>query len=260
MLACGGALPVEIQRANPDILTYTFDGIPSAVVGEVHKLEKIGSLIDAMRAAGVDRLVFAGALTRPSLNPTELDATMMVLAPRILQAMHLGDDGLLRTVIGFFEEQGFKVVGAHEVCPSLVAESGLAVGAAPTDAETRDIARAGAILRGVSALDIGQGCVVAGGQCLGVETVQGTDTLLQNVAATDPKYFRNFKGIYAKAAKDGQDLRIDMPTIGPQTIAAVAKAGLAGIVLQANRVLILERDATLAAAAAAGLFLRTDQL
>jgi DUF1009 family protein len=260
MLACGGALPVEIYRATPDLLVYTLEGIPSAVEGESHKLEKIGGLMGAMRAAGVEKLVFAGGLTRPALSPAEFDGTMAQLAPRVMQAMNLGDDGLLRSVIAFFEEQGFAVVGAHEVCPALVAEAGLAVGPDPDEAETRDIARAGEILRGISALDIGQGCVVAGGQCLGIETVQGTDWLLQNVGATDRKYFRDFKGVYAKAAKDGQDLRIDMPTIGPKTVAAVAGAGLAGMVLEAGRVLILEREATLSAARDAGIFLRTESL
>jgi DUF1009 family protein len=248
-----------IHEAHPDAMVITLAGIPSELetVSHRHRLEKIGGLFDAMREQGVERMIFAGALTRPAFDPTTFDAEMMQIAPRLMQAMSLGDDGLLRTVIQVFEEQGFSVVGVKDVLPSLVAESGLAVGPAPSDVDEGDVARATEILRGIAALDIGQGCVVAGGQCLGLETVQGTDALLGFVASTPERYRNRAKGVYVKAAKTGQDLRIDMPAIGPQTIAAVAKAGLAGLVVEADHVLLLDRDATLAAVTEAGLFLQT---
>lgn len=257
ILACAGSLPVIVARANPDAMVITLEGIPSSLEdgSERHQLENIGTLFAAMKNQGVDRMVFAGSLVRPRLDPTTFDAQMMGLAPRLMAAMSLGDDGLLRTVIEVFEEQGFAVVGARDVLPALVAELGLSVGPAPNDAEEADIARATEILNGISSLDIGQGCVVAGGQCLGIETVQGTDALLQFVAGTDEKFRRNFKGVYVKAAKVGQDLRIDMPTIGPRTVASVAAANLAGLVVDAGRTLILDREETLAAAEEAGLFL-----
>ena len=256
ILACDGGLPVEITKANPDAMVITLDGIPSRLKdqSERHRLEKIGTLFQAMQDAGVTRMVFAGSLARPTLDPSQFDAQMAALAPRLMMALSKGDDGLLRTVIEMFEEQGFAVVGAHDVLPGLVAEPGLSVGQ-PTDAEERDIVRAAEILKGISSLDIGQGCVVAGGQCLGLETVQGTDALLSFVAGTDAKFLRNFKGVYVKAAKEGQDLRIDLPTIGLRTVKAVADAGLAGLVIEAGKVMILDRQATLDAAQARGVFL-----
>lgn len=262
ILACAGDLPVEIARANPDAMVITLQGIPSALEAQSqrHRLERIGTLFQAMKEAGVDRLVFAGALARPALDPAEFDADMARLAPRLMMALNKGDDGLLRTVIEVFEEQGFSVVGAHQVMPSLVAGPELSVGPAPDSETEADIARAAQILRGIAPLDIGQGCVVAGGQCLGIETVQGTDALLDFVAATDPRFRRHCKGVYVKAAKDGQDLRIDMPTIGPRTVAAVAGAGLAGLVIEAGRVMVLNRDRTVQAAAEAGVFLQSRAL
>ena len=257
ILACAGALPVALAEAHPQAMVITLEGIPSALQdrSERHRLEQIGALFEAMRAGGVDQVVFAGALARPALEPSRFDAQMTALAPRLMAALSRGDDGLLRTVISVFEEQGFEVVGAHQVLPSLVAGAGLSEGPAPDEATEADIARGAEILRGISPLDIGQGCVVAGGQCLGIETVQGTDALLDFVSATDPKFRRNFKGVYVKAAKDGQDLRIDMPTVGPRTVAAVAEAGLAGMVVEAGRVMIVERDAAVKTAAERGVFL-----
>lgn len=257
IIACAGKLPVEVAQAAPEAMVITLEGIPSDLAprSERHRLEKIGTLFAAMRATGVDRVVFAGSLARPALDPAAFDADMAALAPRLVSAMSEGDDALLRTVLKVFEEQGFSVVGAHEVVPGLVAEAGLAIGPAPGPSEEADIARASRILHGIAPLDIGQGCVVAGGQCLGIETVQGTDALLSFVAGTEAKFRRGHRGVCVKAAKAGQDLRIDMPAIGPRTVTAAAGAGLAGLAVEAGRVMILERETTLAALRDSGLFL-----
>lgn len=257
IIACAGALPVALAAAEPEALLITLAGIPSALEGRSrrHRLERIGALFADMREHGVTRVVFAGALARPALDPSAFDADMTALAPRLMAALGKGDDGLLRTVIEVFEEQDFAVVGPTEVLPALVAAAGLHLGPAPNAAEEADIARAAQILYAIAALDIGQGCVVAGGQCLGIETVQGTDALLAFVAGTDPKYRRGFRGVCVKAAKAGQDLRIDMPVIGPRTVAAVASAGLAGLVVEAGKVMIIERDATFEAVGKSGIFL-----
>ena len=190
LIACAGGLPLEIARAHPEAMVITLEGVPSALEdrGERHRLEKIGALFDALKTAGVGRVVFAGSVARPALDPAAFDGEMAALAPRLTAAMSQGDDVLLRTVIQVFEAQGFSVVGANAVVPSLVAEAGLAAGPAPDPAEEADIARGAEILRGIAPLDIGQGCVVAGGQCLGVETVHGTDALLAFVAGPGAGY------------------------------------------------------------------------
>ncbi|MEB8386261.1 UDP-2,3-diacylglucosamine diphosphatase LpxI [Rhodobacteraceae bacterium KMM 6894] len=257
ILACTGGLPVALATARPDALIYTLRGVPSALSDRAQEfpIEKIGALFAAMKEAGVTHMVFAGALTRPALNPADLDADMLRLAPRLMAALPQGDDALLRFVIETFEEQGFTVLGAHEVLPDLVAEPDMALGPAPTKAQLGDIARGFDILATTAPLDIGQGCAVAGGQCLGIETVQGTDALLSYVATTPAALKRGQSGVYVKAAKAGQDLRIDMPAIGPDTITGVARAGLAGLAVQAEGVMILERAAVMAALEETGIFL-----
>lgn len=263
MIACAGQLPVLLYQARPEMVVITLDGIesPLADVSQRHRLEEIGVLFEAMKTDGVTEVIFAGALSRPALDPTKFDAQMMAIAPRLLAAMSLGDDGLLRTVIDIFEEQGFAVRGVGDVLPELVAGADLSVGPVPSDTDEADITRASEILRQIAPLDIGQGCAVAGGQCLGIETVQGTDALLRFVSETPDRYRQTTaKGVYVKAAKQGQDLRMDMPAIGPQTVGAVAAAGLAGIVVDAGKVVILDRAATERAAQKAGLFLRARAL
>ena len=257
VIAGDGPLPGEMLQADPDAIAIGIEGVANELGAraEPHRIERIGAMIGAMRDAGVARLVMAGGISRPQLDPAAFDAKSIEVAPRIAAAIQAGDDEALRTIIAIFEEEGFEVVGAHEVAPSLVAESGLGVGEPPDEAAQEDIARAAGILDAISALDIGQGCVVAAGQCLGIETLQGTDALLDHVARTSKDLRLAAKGVYVKAAKRGQDLRADMPSIGPRTVEGVARAGLAGLAVEAGRTLILEREETLRAVRERGVFL-----
>lgn len=257
ILAGYGALPQNLAAANPDALFVSFEGVEIEVPNQPHfaaSFNKFGALFDALRDAGITTVTFAGAMTRPALNPAKFDAQTMAIAPRLMAAMTGGDDGLLREIIAVFEVEGFQVKGAHQVLPDLVAKAGLLAGAPPADTELNDAKRGMEILNALSAVDVGQGVVVAAGLCLGVETLQGTDAMLKFVAST-PENLRRGKGVFVKAAKTDQDLRIDMPAIGPDTVASVAAAGLAGIVVSAGSVIIVERAKTLEAAEAAGLFL-----
>ena len=256
ILACGGALPLRIAEAHPQAMRLALEGVPTQVADvEVHRIEKIGGLFEAMRAGGVTRVVFAGALARPPLDPTQFDAAMMQIAPRLMGAIQGGDDALLRAVIEIFEDQGFDVVGAQEVLPDLVAAPGHLAGPEASGQDLQDAERAFDILSALSPVDVGQGCAVAGGLCLGIETLQGTDAILRFVGETPEALRRGAKGVYVKAAKRGQDLRVDMPAVGPATMEGVAAAGLAGLIIEAGRVMVLEREATLARADELGVFL-----
>ena len=257
ILACGGELPVAIAEAHPDAVPLALAGVPHdlGARAEEHRLEHLGELFAAFKACDVTRVVLAGALSRPALDPAEFDDTMREVAPGLVAAMREGDDALLRQVIALFEENGLPVVGAYELLPDLTAREGHLAGPDPGTEDLGDAARAAEILLALSAVDVGQGCAVAGGQCLGIETLQGTDATLRFVGATAPELRRGFRGVYVKAAKRGQDLRVDMPTIGPKTIAAVTRAGLAGLVIETGRVMILDRERTLQAAEESGIFL-----
>nr|WP_290122944.1 LpxI family protein [Pacificibacter marinus] len=128
-------------------------------------------------------------------------------------------------------------------------------GVKPSKQDDKDAARALKVLSTLSPLDVGQGAVCAGGMILGIETLQGTDSMLSYVAAT-PDHLRRAKGVFVKSPKRNQDLRIDMPTIGPKTIEAVIKAGLAGLVIPSDTVIVLDRAALKSRIEEAGIFLK----
>lgn len=255
IIACGGGLPVQIAKAHEGALIITLADVPNNFGKKINeqRLENLGGIFADLKAASVTRVVFAGALCRPVLEREKFDPVMQKYAPGIISAMQLGDDTLLRQVVEIFEEQGFKVIGAHELLPGLTAQADLHIGPPLKGQHRADLEHARDILMALSPLDVGQGCVVEKGQCLGVETLQGTDFMLKAVADTAHRPAGG--GVFLKAAKRGQDLRIDMPAIGPETIAAVAKAGLAGLVIEAGKVMILERDKTTQAVESAGIFL-----
>ncbi len=256
ILSGSGALPVALSSAHPHAYCVGFDGVAHALarVDSTHAFEEMGGLFATLKAAGVTEVVLAGGMSRPALDPARFDAVMRDLAPRLVAAMQGGDDGLLRFVIGVFEEQGFAVRGAHELLPDLTAAPGLLVGPEPSEVAMADALQAADILRALGPLDIGQGAVVAGGLCLGIETLQGTDALLRFVAQTPAALRPKAPGVLVKYPKAGQDLRVDMPAIGPDTVRNVAQAGLGGIVILPGQVVVLERADLIAAAEAAALF------
>lgn len=222
------------------------------------RVERMGALFDGLRQAGCDQVVFAGGITRPTLDPARFDAITLAIMPRLLPEIGKGDDATLRAVAAIFDEAGFRVVAAHEVCPDLLAGAGALGQVAPSDADRRDMARAAAIVAALGAVDVGQAAIVAQGLCLGVETIQGTDHLLAFVADSSAGFRPDptgAKGVLLKAPKPGQDLRMDLPAIGPDTVAGAARAGLAGIAVVAGQALLLERAETIAAADRLGLFL-----
>ncbi|MFT3974511.1 MAG: UDP-2,3-diacylglucosamine diphosphatase LpxI [Amaricoccus sp.] len=227
------------------------DGHPSIAA----RFEKPGRLFAALREAGMEAVVFAGGLARPAIRPLAFDLKMLCLAPRLLKGIRAGDDTTLRLVAQIFEAEGLRVEAAQDILPELPATPGVHGDVLPSDADRADAARAAAIVAAMGAADVGQAAVVAGGICLGLESIQGTDAMLGFVAATDPGLRPRARGVLYKGPKPAQDRRMDFPAIGPGTLAAAAKAGLAGVVVEAGGVMILDHAATVAAANAAGLFL-----
>ncbi len=256
ILAGRGALPLQIAARNPNALFVHFEDVeidlPDTETFQT-SYERFGEMFAGLKRLGATEVVFAGGLARPALNPANFDARMMELAPRFMAAMRGGDDALLRAVILAFEEDGFVVRGAHEVLPDLTVGTGPVTRQYPGDALEKDALRAREILAALGSLDVAQACVVAGGVCLGIETAQGTEAMLRFVAGTRDGLRSATGGVLVKRPKPGQDLRIDMPTIGPDTVSQAMEAGLRGIAVQAGGVIVLDQPRVRALAGETGI-------
>jgi DUF1009 family protein len=212
---------------------------------------------DLMQQAGVRDVVIVGGVQRPNLTTLELDAGGLWVVERALSQAQRGDNALLTHVLDYFEAQGFAIVSAADVLAQPRPLQGLLT-EATIEPHQQDMTRAVEIASHIGALDIGQAAIVARGIVLGVESVEGTDAMLARVGDLSEEVRGTpdaRAGVLAKIPKPQQDRRIDLPALGPQTVEGAARAGLAGIVFEADGVLFEALDACIEQANRAGLFL-----
>lgn len=258
LIAGAGGLPAELAASLPDpALICAPEGIAprGLTVDLAFRVERLAPFMRHLVDTGITTVIFAGPVHRMPLDPALFDPETATLVPRLLAAMQGGDDATLRVVMDLFEDYGLRVDGIRTLAPQLLAGADPLGARAPTPPELDDARRGTDILEALAPVDVGQGCVVAAGLCLAVEALFGTDAMLAHVAACRGLREPRRGGVFVKRAKAGQDLRVDLPTIGPDTITAVQAAGLTGICLQEGHVVILERAETLARAEAAGIAL-----
>lgn len=245
----GDLPPALVQRLPEKPLICAMQGFaPDLTCDIVFRLEHLGSFLADLKARGVTEVCMAGAVRRPAIDPSAIDAATQRLVPVIQAALAAGDDGALRAIIGLIEDQGMTVQAAHDIAPDLLPPNGVLTRAKPTQAQEHDAAIGFAEIARMGAADIGQGCVVSDGQIVTREGPEGTDAMLAGLAAPAG-------GILCKAPKPQQDRRADLPLIGPGTVASVIKAGLAGIVIEARGVMVLDLRGVVKALDDHGLFL-----
>lgn len=225
--------------------------LPPDVDREWIALGEGGRGIDILHAKGVQDLVLVGAVRRPSLLSLAPDWRTARLIARV-GFRALGDDGLLRAVVRELESEGFRVIGVHALLGDLLAPAGVWGRVHPGALAKTDIAAGLAAARALGAKDIGQAVVIQQGVVLAMEGAEGTDALIRRAA----KLRRSGAGpVLVKTSKPGQERRVDLPTIGPATIAAAIAGGFAGIAVEAGSTLVVDRESCIAEADRAGLFL-----
>ncbi len=294
LIAGQGGLPPRLVRvllARGEVpVVCEIEQFPSDIQGELprlgFRLETLGSFLATAKEMGVTKVCMAGAMRRPPIDPTRIDAATLPLVPKVQAALaNSGDDSTLRIFTEIFEEAGLDVIGASQIDPSLLPPEGV-TGALPDDV-AQDIAVAEAALADLAAADAGQAVVVRGGQVIAREDARGTDAMLADLCPETPgsgisadpfdmvgdmldsvadwlsgpvaearaAEGTNTGGILFKAPKPGQELRVDMPVIGLGTAMRAAEAGLAGLVIEAGGVMVLDPDGVAEVLRTQGMFL-----
>jgi DUF1009 family protein len=269
IVAGNGQLPVAVAESlrklgdNPLIVAIKGEAEPELYAGEHAEISivELGGLVKILKAEGISNVVLAGGIRhrpefRAALRPGNGN---LVALYRFLRAFRLGDDGLLRAVIATIESYGFRVLGAHEIVPDILAPAPSTLTRKRADQESvanMHAARQAAIM--IGSLDIGQAAIAIGRRVVALEGVEGTDAMLQRVAELrHAKRINRKGGVLVKCAKPQQEVRADLPAIGVSTVENAVKAGLKGIAIEARRTLILGYGETVAAANKAGLFIET---
>jgi DUF1009 family protein len=263
----GGSIPLALARAvtarGRRVLMLPIRGFADpAVESFPHRWFHLGTFrrpFRAMREVGCREAVMIGSLVRPRFSVLHLriDATTLRLLPRLAAAFRGGDDRLLSGIAAILEGEGFVLRGAHEVAPELLMPAGIVGRRAPGAEEREDIRFGMRALRALGPFDVGQAVIVAGQRVLAVEAAEGTAAMLARMTEmrrTGRVRLAPHAGVLVKAPKPGQDRRIDLPAIGPETVVQAREAGLVGIAAEAGSVMVAEPDALVRAAEEAGLF------
>ncbi len=267
IIAGSGDLPMEVAQAARDSGREVFvlgiagmaekadlDPFPHTIAG----IGEIGKAMDLLREAGCTEITFAGRVPRLKFGDIKLDSKGALALPRVLNAARRGDDELMRSILEIFEKDGFQIIGTDQAAAELLAPEGRLGKIEPREQDNADITKAFAVVRSMGVYDIGQAAVVCEGVVLAVEAAEGTDAMLRGVAQL-PETLRGTeskrRGVLVKAPKPNQERRVDLPVIGQATLELVSAAGLKGIAVQAAGALILQRNAVIADADQAGIFL-----
>ncbi len=261
----GGDFPIEVVHAaqangRAPFIVGVIGSCDPAIEAFPHiwvRIGQVGKIFAALKERAIVDIAFVGAMTRPELADLRFDWGALKRAPELAQLFRGGDNRLLVGIAGIFEREGLRVVGVHEIAPQLLAPAGpIGARATPSDAEA-DARVGAALLAALSPFDVGQGVVVANARVIAVEAAEGTDAMLARVAdlrAARRLRFQGPAGVFVKAPKRNQDLRLDMPAVGVKTIEAASRAQLRGVALAAGQVLVADRQAFTRAADEAGLF------
>lgn len=261
-----GGLPVSIAQncldSGRDVFVVRLKGFIEpkleAFPGDAVGLGELGKLFSLLGAAGCEEVTFAGIVKRPNFRDLKLDFKGARLLPKVLSAARKGDDALLSLMVEEFERNGFKVIGSGAANKALLMTNGCLTEREPSESDLEDIRKGTHIAGEMGRLDIGQGCIVVNGLVLAVEAQEGTDEMLIRCASLPDELKGsqpNQEGVLVKRPKPHQERRIDLPTAGMSTIEKAAAAGLAGIALEADGSLLLDRKAVVSRANELGLFI-----
>jgi UDP-2,3-diacylglucosamine hydrolase len=263
ILAGGGGLPLEIAhcvhaRGQPvHIVALDGEADRSFAPFEVTTVKwgQVGAILSAFKQAGSQDLVIVGKVKRPDPLQVRPDAGFFLAIAQILKILSSGgDDGVLRAVLRFFENKGLRVIGAGTAAPELVIRAG-PLGTTAPDAKAQDLIALGFdTVREMGPHDVGQAVVITNGRIEALEAAEGTDAMLDRVAARRRELGTMRGGVLVKRPKPGQELRIDMPVIGPETVRRAAAAGLSGIAVLEGKVMAADRKQTLALSDELGVF------
>ncbi|MEM9285598.1 MAG: UDP-2,3-diacylglucosamine diphosphatase LpxI [Pseudomonadota bacterium] len=269
ILAGGGALPLRVAEAEakagrePFIVRLTDEEGPiTAYPNETVQIGELGRVIKRLRKEGCDAVCLAGQLKRPNFASIKADWRGAMVLPKVVAAARKGDGAILDVMVNVFEGEGFRVIGAEAASERLLLPVGALGDHQPNPDHLTDMAKGAGVIAALGPFDVGQGAVVRRGFVLAIEAAEGTDAMLLRCAdlpnslkGFEPGEEQSLVGVLVKCPKPGQELRVDLPTIGVETMERAAAAGLAGVAAQAQHALIIDRDDVVAKANALGLFI-----
>jgi len=251
LIAGAGRFPVVVaEQARSQGLPMVCVGIRDAadpqlqhLVSRFHwcGLARIGQMVRCFRKAGVRRLIMAGKVDHRIVISRKWWFLKHFPDLRTLRMWYArrrdnGDDSILMSIVNEFQKDGLECRSALELCPNLLARTGVITRRQPTAEELSDVDFGWQAARTMGGLDIGQSVMVRKRAVLAVEAIEGTDRAIERAGELCPR--GGF--VVVKVAKPQQDMRFDVPTVGVHTIETMHRAGASVLAIEAGRTILLD--------------------
>lgn len=209
-------------------------------------ISQFSKIVETLKKNNCKEVILAGKVTRPRIEDIKIDFSIMKILPKIILSLKKGDSHALDFVINYLNQMNMKVVSCTKYLPELLAEN-FVNKFKLTKQDLRDVEKGKAILNHVNKkYDIGQSIIVNKGLVVGMEAAEGTDEMILKSSSIMKKINKKMpSGVLIKVPKKIQDLRIDLPTIGYNTIRNCIKIGLRGIALKKNQNIFLDQKKSL---------------
>lgn len=260
LIAGGGDLPRLIQQdcieKNIPLFIAAIDGTDANEIPhhqlQVFSVSKAGAIIDFFKVNNVKKLIICGALKRPNFKNLLPDAKGLAFISKVI-LKSLGDDALLKTIRQELESEGFEIIAAQDLLPTLLAPHGSLAIQTPDEFQKKSIILGWRAAKHHGEKDLGQSVIVQNENIIGLENEKGTDALIKQAALIS--HAEGHKPILIKRAKPMQDMALDAPTIGLRTIQNLIEHNYAGLVIEAHKTLMLNQEQIIDLCNKNGLFL-----
>ena len=210
---------------------------------------KFGEIIKLIKSKKSKKVLFAGKIAKPNFSSLRLDLKGIYYMPAVIRASKIGDAAIIKSIINILSNEGIKVISSTFYNPELSLKRGNYSTTKPTKSDIRSIQKAINYFNEINSLDHVQALVVKDKQIIAKEGIQGTKKMLS-------KLRKNSKGILIKLPKKKQDLRIDLPTVGLQTLKDIKRYGCKGLVLKSKRNIFLDKDKVISIANKNRIFIK----
>ena len=206
------------------------------------KITELGKAISILKKNNCKNVIFIGKVERPDISLLKFDRKALFYLPRLFSAFKKGDGNILKEIIKIFKENELNVVNSMKFTPELIFKDKSINKLKINNTDKSSISKGVKIIKSLSKFDIGQSVVINNGYVLAIEGPEGTDETIKRSLYLSKKYKLKNKSILIKFPKTNQDLRIDLPTIGFDTIKNCIKANIKGIAVKRSQNIILDKD------------------
>ncbi|MFT6083138.1 MAG: DUF1009 family protein [Alphaproteobacteria bacterium] len=248
LINCRGHLPVAVfnhlKAQNHEVHIISFQEVKAEMDADLYaSLGQIGKIFRYLKKHKINNMVLAGAMTRPQLLKLRFDWVGFKLILQVMRFLKKGDDTLLRFICQYIENHAVKIWSIAELCPQLLMPIGCLTSHTITPEVLASIDLGKKVLNHMAEFDIGQSIAVSDQVIVAIETLEGTDAMIDKVATIEPHRMNSLsRPVFIKMRKKNQSNLVDLPTIGIKTIDNLAKANFSVAAFEAKGCLIIDID------------------